>query len=551
MKKRRRLRNSITFRSIALNVLLLVLFAAITGYIGDRNVTEALMDQYADGAFRLAHAAAGEIDADVLDGCLEDGGQSPAYRAVWEQLDRLCNGADVTFIYVIQPDRTDYGHITFLFSTVNHKTSYSPYEVGYVRETTNDEYREKYRALCGGEAEEALLVLQSPAYDRSTRHITAMIPLKGADGRTAAILCVQRQTEILAVTRLAYLRNILRVLLLLTVLVVVWQSLYLSKTLLGPVKTITEEASRFARENVAAETKLTDRIRNRDEIGVLAGSIDTMEEQIQRYIRDLTRVTAERQRIEVELNMAAQIQASMMPGDFPAFPDRREFEIFAEMDPAREVGGDFYDFFLIDGDHLCLVMADVSGKGIPGALFMMASKIILQSCVRLQRSAGEALTRTNEALCTNNRLEMFVTVWLGILEISTGRLTAANAGHEYPVLRQPGGDFALYRDRHGFVLGGLEGVKYREYELTLEPGSKLFLYTDGVPEATDAHERMFGTERMLAALNAAPDAAPEQLLGNVRRAVDGFVQDAEQFDDLTMLCLEYRGPMKDGEAVPK
>ncbi len=244
---------------------------------------------------------------------------------------------------------------------------------------------------------------------------------------------------------------------------------------------------------------------------------------------------------QTELNMASQIQASMMPSTFPAFPDRSEFDIYATMEPAKEVGGDFYDFFLIDEDHLCLLIADVSGKGVPASLFMMASKIIIASCAMLGSSAAEILTKTNEAICSNNKKEMFVTVWLGILEISTGRITAANAGHEYPVIGRAGGAFEVLKDRHGLVIGAMEGVKYKEYELSLSPGDKLFIYTDGVPEATDAENGMFGMERMVTALNEAKDAAPKDVLEKVRQRVSGFVENAQQFDDLTMLCLEYKG----------
>ena len=212
------------------------------------------------------------------------------------------------------------------------------------------------------------------------------------------------------------------------------------------------------------------------------------------------------------------------------------------MDPAREVGGDFYDFFLVDDDHLCMVMADVSGKGVPAALFMMASKIILSNNAKMGKSPAAILADANASICSNNRMEMFVTVWLGILEISTGKLTAANAGHEYPALRGPDGRFTLYKDPHGLVIGGLEDIEYKEYELHLEPGSKLFLYTDGVPEATNEADQMFGTDRMLEALNRDSGAPVETILKNVRDAVDGFVKETEQFDDLTMLCLEYTGP---------
>ena len=157
-------------------------------------------------------------------------------------------------------------------------------------------------------------------------------------------------------------------------------------------------------------------------------------------------------------------------------------------------------------------------------------------------SPAEILTRANEAICSNNEAEMFVTVWLGILELSTGRLTAANAGHEYPVLKHADGRFELFKDKHGFVIGGMEGVRYHEYTLKLEPGEKLFFYTDGVPEATDEQDELFGIDRMLKALNTDMGADPQAVLKSVRMAVDGFVKEAEQFDDLTMLCLEYKGP---------
>ena len=369
-----------------------------------------------------------------------------------------------------------------------------------------------------------------------------MIGLKGSDGQVKGILCVQRQMDILTGVRNTFLNKVALALIGLMLLVIIGQSVYLHRVLLRPLSLITEEAARFSAENRAAEHKLQESIRNRDEIGKLAASVDRMEEQIETYIADITQITAERERISTELSLATRIQAAFIPHLFPPFPDRPEFALYATMDPAKEVGGDFYDFFLIDEDHLGLVMADVSGKGVPAALFMMASKIILQSCAMLGQGPAAILTKTNEAICSNNQEGMFVTVWLGILEISTGKLRAANAGHEYPVLKPADGDFALLKDKHGFVIGGMSGVRYREYELQLTPGDKLFVYTDGVPEASNARNELFGPERMLSALNERPDGTPEDILAAVRRAVDGFVQEAEQFDDLTMLCLEYKGP---------
>ncbi|MBQ3865571.1 MAG: SpoIIE family protein phosphatase [Clostridia bacterium] len=333
-----------------------------------------------------------------------------------------------------------------------------------------------------------------------------------------------------------------RTMIIMTIVIVVLASagaLFVASRVVRPVETMTRRLNSLSGDDT--EFKMEDAYKTGDEIEVLAESFAALSAKTREYIEQITTITAEKERIGTELALATRIQADMLPNIYPAFPDRSEFDIFASMAPAREVGGDFYDFFLVDKDHLCMVMADVSGKGVPAALFMMASRIILASFAKQGKSPADILYNTNETICQNNREEMFVTVWLGILEISTGRLTAANAGHEYPVLKQAGGQFELVKDKHGFVIGGMGGAKYREYELQLTPGSKLFLYTDGVPEATNAENELFGVERMLAALNENADAAPEGLLKGVRRAVDGFVKEAEQFDDLTMLSIEYRG----------
>ena len=281
-------------------------------------------------------------------------------------------------------------------------------------------------------------------------------------------------------------------------------------------------------------------IRN-NEIGELAQDVIELAREIDDYAEQIETAAAASERISAELSLAANIQSNMLPAEFPPFPDKKEFDLYASMDPAREVGGDFYDFFLIDDDHLAVVIADVSGKGIPAALFMMASQINIRNMALRYKNPGEALEAANNEVCRNNVAQMFVTVWLGVLELSTGKLTAANAGHEYPALKSGNGNFELYKDKHGFVLGGMEGMKYKEYEIMMEPGSKIFVYTDGVPEATHGSSELFGTDRMLESLNQDPHATPEDILKNVRKSVDDFVLDTEQFDDLTMLCLQYNG----------
>ena len=315
-------------------------------------------------------------------------------------------------------------------------------------------------------------------------------------------------------------------------------ALIAARNIVKPIEEMTRNINQSRRTCQTFEMK--DVYKTDDEIELLAESFSELSRETKQYIQDITRITQEKERVNTELHMANRIQNSMIPSVFPPFPGREEFDIYASMVPAREVGGDFYDFYLIDEDHLCMIIADVSGKGVPAALFMMISKVILQSCAMLGQGASEILVKTNEAICSSNQVDMFITVWVGILEISTGKIEAANAGHEYPAVMRDG-KFVLLKDKHGLVVGGLNDVKYKEYEIDLKPGDKLFVYTDGIPEATDRSENMFGTDRMLDALNIDPAAVPEQILKNVSEAVEDFVDGAEQFDDMTMLCMEYKG----------
>lgn len=280
------------------------------------------------------------------------------------------------------------------------------------------------------------------------------------------------------------------------------------------------------------------KIKTKNEFGILSQDISDMAVAIDSYTNDIVALTGERERVAAELDMARNIQVSQLPSTFPAFPERTEFDIYATMTPAKEVGGDFYDFFTVDDDHLAMVMADVSGKGVPAALFMMISKMLINNFASMGYEPAEVLTRTNEMLCRNNKGRMFVTVWLGILEISTGKVTAANAGHEYPMLRQPNGKFELFNDPHGFVIGGFKNKKYTQYEFEMKKGSSLFVFTDGVTEARNAERKMFGADRILDALNKDPDAMPKALLEKVHDEVNAFVGDAPQFDDLTMLGIK-------------
>ncbi len=328
-------------------------------------------------------------------------------------------------------------------------------------------------------------------------------------------------------------------------------SLVFSKRLVDPIKKMTLRVSEMQGDDMSFQVE--DVLLTGDEIEVLARAFANMSEKMQGYVREIVNITSEKQRLDTELSVAADIQLNMLPSEFPAFPERREFDLYAVMDPAKEVGGDFYDFFLIDDDHLALVIADVSGKGVPASLFMVISKTLIKNVTLagLYGSPAEILKEVNDRLCEGNKDDMFVTVWLGILTISTGELVSACAGHEYPVFYRRGQGFVLEHDPHGLAMGVMDGSLYRNVKWHLNPGDLLFLYTDGVPEANNRDEELFGNTRMLSALEKSMRTAREAgesgrpdlqvFLRSVRGEIDEFAGDTPQFDDLTMLCVDYRG----------
>ena len=284
-------------------------------------------------------------------------------------------------------------------------------------------------------------------------------------------------------------------------------------------------------------------IRTADEIEDLWNSMAGMESDVRNSIVRLRKMTAEKERAEAELSIASQIQSGMLPSKFP---DDRRFELYASMDPAREVGGDLYDFFMIDDDHLALVIADVSGKGVSASLFMVTAKNLIKSQTEKGvQDPAEIFSHVNRQLMEVNRAHMFVTAWLGILKLSTGELMYVDAGHEYPALRRKGGLFEVVDDIHSVPLAARKKMTFDSGSFTLSAGDTLFVYTDGVPEANNTEGRMMGKERMLEALNIVPDADPETIINNVKSAVGDFAEGAPQFDDTTMLCLRYLGRYRD------
>ena len=304
---------------------------------------------------------------------------------------------------------------------------------------------------------------------------------------------------------------------------------------IAPVKQIQHGIQDYIRtKDSAVADKSLGNIRERNEIGKLSKDLSAMVQEIDHYTEENIRLAGEREKTRTELTLAKSIQESMLSKDWP---ESERFTLAASMRPAKEVGGDFYDFFYIDDDRLAIVIADVSGKGIPAALFMMMCKTIIKNYAREGFSPSEVIERTNRCILEYKGSTMFVTVWLGIYETVTGHITAVNAGHEYPVIGKKDSDFELYKDAHSIAVGTFANIRFKEYEFDLEKGGTLFLYTDGVTEATNSENKLFGTGRLTDTLNLNKDGSPLELINTMRAAIDSFAGDTPQFDDITMLVI--------------
>ena len=381
-----------------------------------------------------------------------------------------------------------------------------------------------------------------PAYITNTPEygwlVSAAYPIYTSDGEVAAFGCVDISMNAIKAESRAFSIMLFIITIAIGLILTVIYILAIKRAVVSPINKLADAATSYVKNDNEAGFKDIE-ITTGDEIESLSDAMKKMEQDIKDYIANLTAVTAEKERIGAELNVATQIQADMLPRIFPTFTDKKEYELFASMDPAKEVGGDFYDFFIIDDTHLGLVVADVSGKGVPAALFMVIAKTLIKNRAMMGGTPGEVLAYANDQLCEGNDAELFVTVWFAIIDVTTGKGIAANAGHEHPAIRRAGGEFELSIYKHSVAVATMEGIKFREHEFELGHGDTLFCYTDGVTEATDAHNVLFGNDRLLAALNKDPDANAEQICKNVKESINEFVGEAPQFDDITMLCVKF------------
>ncbi len=524
-----------------------IIISTVAIVLSYKTYSNTMDEHYQKMTLDLAETAISVLDNSKIQQYAETMEKDEAYEA---QREILCNIAEVNddaqYLYILVPEEKgsfEIGSNLYDIMDTDPEIEMPGHEVAYISMT---------------EGENAVYISETEDYGWLC---SAVVWMYDDEGRGYALMNVDISMNDVMADRMDFLRVVLFAILLAMVAACVILVLLVNRFVVNPINQVARAALQYVSDRRTSEGRSAStgvrristgedgeersaisklNIRTGDEIQALSEAIKTMELEINEYIQDLTAVTAEKERIGAELNVATQIQADMLPRIFPAFPEREEFDVYATMNPAKEVGGDFYDFFLVDDDHLAVVIADVSGKGVPAALFMVIAKTLIKNHAQNQEAPGAVFTQTNEQLCEGNDAGLFVTAWMGVLEISTGKFVYVNAGHNPPLLKRAGGQFEWLKSRPGFVLAGMEGVRYRENTLQLEPGDRLYLYTDGVTEATNSHEELFGDERLQNALNEYMDLPVEQFLPKIKECIDAFVGDADQFDDITMLALDYQ-----------
>ena len=529
---------------ISLGILGIVITVAVS--IFSYATTKSYLNQlYAERIMTNSNAIAAMLDVNDVKKIISDGGEkTPEYKEMYDLFKKLKADGEITFLSLVVPDEDS---VTFYIDAMVEEMGDDPaLQIPY---GSNILYTDAANPNDPKDMEKYITIWENYAKNKGIDkplvtdndygfNYTGISVILDENGKAIAeIQYILDMSEVRAYLN-SFLVNMFIISFAIIGITILAYIVFVRKIVINPVGRLTDFTQEITRTNDFGNQRI--KIKTGDEIESLSHAFNFMLSELENYIDNLSKVTAEKERIGAELDVARHIQASMLPSIFPPFPNRDEFDIYASMTPAKEVGGDFYDFFLVDEDHLAMVIADVSGKGVPAAMFMMISKTLLKSAAQSGLSPKAILEKVNNQLCENNDAEMFVTVWIGILEISTGKLVCANAGHEYPAIMRKGGSFELYKDKHGFVLAGMEGSKYREYELVLSAGDRLFVYTDGVAEATDSNNNLYGTDRMIDALNKAKDLSSRELLGSLHKDIDSFVGIADQFDDITMLSIQIK-----------
>ena len=528
----------LTLKLLASAIFFGVAMGVINSLLSYREFKKQVENLYSTVTRQFAKTATSYIDSDRIFLWLTDGSDK-FWDSTNARLNELTETAELAFIYLTVQSH-DYKSRTYVFDTVNSLVLKEPYELGHVEslEKKTPEYIENLKKIIeNGESRSVF------SYKKDGGHVTTTIPVRDFTGQVVASLSVVKPMNEISSYKQNYIRSLLIFGLSFTLFFIAIYIFSLVKGLVIPLLLIIDETQHFAEHHGFLSENIK-KIKNRDELGLLAKSVEKMSVDMKGYISDLTHATAEKERIGAELNVATKIQAEMLPRIFPPFDNHCEIELYATMNPAKEVGGDFYDFFMVDDDRFAVVVADVSGKGVGAALFMVVAKTLLKDASYRFKTPAEIFWHVNNILCENNESGLFVTAWMGILELSTGRLQFANAGHTMPLLKSEN-EVKFLKSKPNLMLAAMELTPYQNHEIKMNVGDRLFVYTDGVTEATNDKNELYGENRLLETMKMAKGKSPKEVLDFVRKDIDKFVDNAPQFDDITMLEMIVRS--KSGE----
>ena len=536
---------------ISLGIVGLVLTIAISlfSYATSKSYLE---EMYAERVMTNSNAIAAMLDIEDVKTILTEGGdETPEYQKMYDLFNQLKKDGDITYLSLVVPDEDS---VCFYIDAMveemgDDPANQLPYgsDILYVDAANPDDPADMEKYITIWERYRDNKGIDTPLVtdnDYGYNYTGVSVILDENGNAIAEIQYILDMSEVRAYLN-SFLINILLISFAIIGITIILYIFFVRKMVTKPVGKLTAFTQEITKTGTFENQHID--IKTGDEIESLSQSFNFMLAELENYIANLSKVTAEKERIGAELDIAKHIQASMLPCIFPAFPERKEFDIYATMEPAKEVGGDFYDFFMVDDTHLAIVMADVSGKGVPAALFMVIGKTLIKDHTTPGRDLGKVFTEVNQLLCESNSEELFITAFEGVLDLVTGEFVYVNAGHEMPFICKAGGDFEPYKIRAGFVLAGMEGMKYRAGSTRLEPGDKIFQYTDGVTEATNLKNELYGMNRLGAILNKVKGGTPNDILPAIKKDIDEFVGDADQFDDITMLCLEYKARMETNE----
>lgn len=522
---------------ISIICMLIAVMSVILAVISYKAFYNTYINFYYDKALGIVKMLANETDGDKIAQYVDTGSTDEEYDELFSMFNNVkATTSGLSYLYLMVPYEDHFVYVIDAYTDQDDMDNISAF--GSIFEYGETEYNYLVPDVKAKSASTQVVYGADAGYGRS---ISVWAPVFDQNGEVAAMVegdyvLTDVENEINS-----YVLKLLFYIVMALVVIAVIMVRVTDTAVASPIIALTKYIDSYEKGSLTLEPVT---FKDDNEIKWLSDSFNNMIDKIELYIADIKNITAEKERIGAELNVATKIQADMLPRIFPAFPEREEFDICATMNPAKEVGGDFYDFFMVDERHLAIVMADVSGKGVPAALFMVIGKTLIKDHTQLGKDLGDVFSEVNDLLCESNNEGLFITAFEGVLDLVTGEFRYVNAGHEVPFICRKGENFQPYKIRAGFVLAGMEGMRYKCGSMQLEPGDKVFQYTDGVTEATNKDTELYGMQRLEKILCENKDQSPTELLLRIKEDIDAFVGEAPQFDDITMLCLEFKDWMQ-------